>query len=183
MDTTIVTINDIDIVANQTESQIFVPIKPICDALGINYTTQIEKIKSHPILSSSVPLLGTIAADGKQREMSCLPLELIFGWLFSINPNNVNEQARETMIKYQFECYHALYNYFFEKSEKYHAREKSFERTISLQNEQSALKSKPYKNGDDFERYIEIERLLASESAIRKSITRDSITTIKTLFE
>lgn len=183
METTIVTINNIDIVASNENNQVYVPIRPICEALGVNYSSQLEKIKSHPILAPVVPLRGTTGADGKQYEMMCLPLEYVFGWIFTINPNNVNSEARTELIRYQTECYHALYNYFFEKSEKYQAREKSFERTISLQNEQAALKAKPYKSGEDFERYIEIEQQLAFESSTRKSLTRDSITNIKTLFD
>lgn len=183
METTIVTINEINIVASQEENQVYVPIKPICEALGIDYPTQFTKLKNDEDLAPVVGLSPTTGADGKRYEMVCLPLEYIFGWLFTINPKNVNPEAQNAVRMYRRECYHALYNYFFEKSEKYQAREKSFERTISLQNEQAMLKSKPYKSGEDFERYIEIERLLTMESATRKSLTKDSITTIKTLFD
>lgn len=183
METTIVTINNVDVVASSSDNQVYVPIKPICVILGIDEKTQREKIGSHPILSPVGGLRPSTGADGKQYEMMCLPLEYVFGWIFTINPNNVNSEARTELIRYQTECYHALYNYFFEKSEKYQAREKSFERTISLQNEQAALKAKPYKSGEDFERYIEIEQQLAFESSTRKSLTRDSITNLKTLFD
>lgn len=40
-----------------------------------------------------------VAADGKQREMLCLPIRYVFGWLFTINPANVNEEAREERLK------------------------------------------------------------------------------------
>ena len=85
METRIVArVNDVDIIAT-TEEQL-VPIKPICEALGVNYTTQIEKLKKHPIYGSTVPLRGILAADGKLREMSCLPLRLISGWIFPSTP-------------------------------------------------------------------------------------------------
>lgn len=54
-----------------------------------------------------------VAADGKQREMLCLPIRYVFGWLFTINPANVNEEAREALTAYQHECYEALYRHFF----------------------------------------------------------------------
>ncbi len=54
----------------------------------------------------------TVAADGKQREMLCLPVEFIFGWLFTINPDNVNEDAREAVRRYRMECYRTLYRHF-----------------------------------------------------------------------
>ena len=92
-------VNNVDIVSTSDEQM--VPIRPICEALGIAYERQTTKIKEHPILSSTVTLRVMVAADGKQREMLCLPLEFIFGWLFTINPANVNEDAKPTLIKYK----------------------------------------------------------------------------------
>jgi predicted ATP-binding protein involved in virulence len=63
-------------------------------------------------LSSTMVLSPTVAADGKEREMVCLPQEFIFGWLFTINPKNVKEEAREAVAKYRIECYRALYEHF-----------------------------------------------------------------------
>lgn len=181
--TTITTINNIAITISEGDKGILVPIKPICEALGVAFRSQYEKIKNDEILGSTVMLSMTVGADNKEREMVCLPSEYIFGWLFTINPNNVNPDARETVISYKHECYHALYNYFFEKSEKYQAREKSLERTIGLQTEQATIRANPYKTAADFDRYLEIEFELGRETAIRKSMTRDSISNIKTLFE
>lgn len=95
-----------------------VPIKPICEALGISYQSQVNKVKEHAILGSTVLLSNTVAADGKEREMLCLPIKHIFGWLFSINPENVSEVAKEPLIKYQEECYNVLYYHFFGQQQK-----------------------------------------------------------------
>ena len=108
---TIVRVNNVDIVATSDEQ--LIPIRPICEALGIAYERQSVKIKEHPILGSTVTLEVMVAADGKRREMLCLPIRYIFGWLFTINPANVNEEAREALIGYQHECYDALYQHFF----------------------------------------------------------------------
>ena len=90
-----------------------VPIKPICAALGVNYSTQVEKLYKHPIFHDAVvPLRGITGADGKHYEMLCLPMEYVFGWIFTINPANVGDAARDTIIKYQIECNHALYDHF-----------------------------------------------------------------------
>lgn len=92
---------------------LLVPIRPICEALGVDFAGQSVKLKEHPILSSTVDLRSMVAADGKNREMLCLPIRYVFGWLFTINPANVNEEVREALISYQHECYDALYNHFF----------------------------------------------------------------------
>lgn len=115
---TITRINGVDIPAVVENGETYLPIKPICQAIGVNYTTQLEKLKSHPILSSTIPLRGTVGADGKDREMVCLPVKFVYGWLFTINPGNVSEEAREKVIKYQMECYEVLYDHFAGVSKK-----------------------------------------------------------------
>ena len=57
------------------------------------------------------------------------------------------------------------------------------ERTIALQKEMSDIKDKEVKTGEDFDRYLTIERLLNHEKAVRKSLTTESITEMKSLFD
>ena len=104
-------VNNVAIMAGN-DSKKLVPIKPICEALGIDIESQRKKIKEHPILSSTAVLSTVVASDGKAREMYCIPFEFVFGWLFTINPANVKEESRVGLIKYQQECYHVLYEYF-----------------------------------------------------------------------
>lgn len=104
-------VNNVAIMAGNDAMKL-VPIKPICEALGIDDRSQRQKIQSHPILASTGVLSTLVASDGKTREMYCIPFEYVFGWLFTINPANVKEESREGLIKYQQECYHALYEYF-----------------------------------------------------------------------
>lgn len=109
----ITTINGVEIFAEVTsDGNIFVPIKPICTALGIADNKQREKIQEDDILASVGTLRVSTGADGKQYEMYCLPLEYVYGWLFTINPKNVADSARETVKNYRRECYEALYNHF-----------------------------------------------------------------------
>lgn len=106
-------VNNVDIISTGDEQKL-VPIKPICEALGIDRKRQQDKIKEHPILSSVGGLKPLTGADGKEYEMLCIPFEYVFGWLFTINPANVSDDSREALIKYQQECYHALYEHFIE---------------------------------------------------------------------
>lgn len=66
---------------------------------------------------------------------------------------------------------------------KHVEREESFERTLLLNNEMNKLKDKTNKTGDDFDRYLDIERELKKEKAIRKSLTKDSIDEMTDLFK
>lgn len=107
------TINGIDIAAVIDEdNNIFVPVKPVCQALTIDFSAQVQHIKRHYILSSTVVTLTTVAADEKEREMLCLPLEYIYGWLFTIDAGQVAEGRKQTVANYQLECNKALYEHF-----------------------------------------------------------------------
>lgn len=53
-----------------------------------------------------------VAADGKQREMVCLPLEFVYGWISTINTKNVSAKAHDSVLRYQLECYDILYQHF-----------------------------------------------------------------------
>lgn len=109
----ITSINGIDIYAvNDKDGNVFVPVKPICDAIGVAYQTQHLKLQEHEILAPTITLRVMVAADGKQREMVCLPLEFVYGWIFTINTKNVSEKAHDSVLRYQLECYNALYRHF-----------------------------------------------------------------------
>lgn len=105
----IFTINNVDIVVTDDAQ---VPVKPICEALGVAYERQFSKLKEDEDFSSVITLRVTTGADGKQYEMVCLPHQYVYGWLFTINPKNVKPEAKETVRKYRKECYEILYNHF-----------------------------------------------------------------------
>ena len=95
METRVITrVNNVDILASNVSEQL-IPIKPICEALGVDYPNQYKKLKEHPIYSSSIVLSTMIASDNKAREMTCIPIQFLSGWIFSINPANVKEEAKE----------------------------------------------------------------------------------------
>lgn len=109
---TIARINNVDIVSAVKDGEILVPIKPICTAIGIDSKSQRNKIERHPILSSVGVIMTSTGSDGKHYEMMSLPVEYIFGWLFTIDSKSVSEEARPNVLRYQKECYHTLYAHF-----------------------------------------------------------------------
>lgn len=133
----IANINGTEIYAVNQEGETYVPIRPICTAIGINYTTQVDRIQSDSILSTTVPLRGMVAEDGKEREMICLPLRYVYGWLFSINPDRVKPEARDKVIEYKRKCYDALYDYFTGAAKK--QSEMNEEEKLALQNLEKAI--------------------------------------------
>jgi len=68
---------------------------------------------------------------------------------------------------------------------KHVEREKSFEKTLRLQKEMNAIrdKSPEERTGEDFNRYLEIEREINREKAVRKNLTTESISGMRSLFD
>jgi hypothetical protein len=56
--------------------------------------------------------MTSVGADGKNREMTVLPLRFVFGWVFTIDSNLGKEESRPIVLQYQLECYNALYDHF-----------------------------------------------------------------------
>jgi len=108
--TVVAKINNINIVVIENGEK-RVAIKPICELLGVDYPTQFSKLKEDEILGSTVGLRPMVGADNKTREMQTIPFQFVFGWLFTINPKNVREEARASVIQYKLACYQALYEH------------------------------------------------------------------------
>ncbi len=99
--------------------QVYVPVRPICDRLGLNWSGQLQRIRRDPILDEvalSVLVPTTPNEGGGSQEMICLPLDFLNGWLFGINVNRVNEEIRPLLLRYQRECYRILAAAFLERS-------------------------------------------------------------------
>jgi len=109
----LIQINQVEINFPRDGEIILVPIKPVCEALGIDHSVQYQTIKNHPILGSTVVENTTVAGDGKARNMLCLPLKYALGWLFSIDARKVKADAAEAVIRYQEAVYDAIYEKFF----------------------------------------------------------------------
>jgi hypothetical protein len=112
MNNQIITVNEREILIISSHNEKYVAIKPICEAIGVDYSSQLQKLKEDRILSSTVVLSTTVGADEKQRKMQTLPIRYVFGWLFRIDSRNVKDEIRESVEKYQRECYDALFDTF-----------------------------------------------------------------------
>lgn len=103
--------------AQDDNGNVFVAIKPICEEIGLKFQNAIDLIKSDETLNELYLLMGMVAADGKVREMGCLPLDYISGWLFSINANRVKPETKELLLAYKRECHKVLHAHFFKQNE------------------------------------------------------------------
>lgn len=99
-------------VIQDDEALVFVPIRPIVEQLGLDWSGQLRRTRNDPVLSHEVANVVVNTAGGPQ-EMPCLPLDMLNGWLFGINASRVKkEDVRARLIRYQQECYRVLYEAF-----------------------------------------------------------------------
>ncbi|MBF0786084.1 hypothetical protein E4T80_11480 [Muribacter muris] len=91
----------------------YTAMKPICENIGLAWEPQLLRIKRDDVLSSTMIITIIVAEDGKNREMICLPIDYLNGWLFGIDVKRVKPEIRDTLIMYKKECYKALANYWF----------------------------------------------------------------------
>ena len=87
----------------------YVPMKPVVDGMGMDWAAQFTKLKQR--FNSTIAEIAIVAGDNKSRNMVCLPLRKLAGWLQSISPNKVKPEIRDKVIQYQNECDDVLYEY------------------------------------------------------------------------
>src|SRR5437899_12441945 len=84
----------------------YIAIKPICEALNVNYDRQYRNLKSDEILGGVCAKQHIHDASFRLQEMICLPEYYVYGWLFSI------QSESKDLKHYKWKCYEILYNYF-----------------------------------------------------------------------
>ena len=102
------------LVESDGEPQVYVPLRPICDYLGVAWSAQRLRIKRDPVLAEELrSVIVTITnRQGGDPHMSALPLKYLPGWLFGISAARVKPELREKVIRYQRECYDVLWRAF-----------------------------------------------------------------------
>lgn len=99
-------INDRELTMTYVDNQWWVAVKPICEALGVNYDRQFQNIKSDEILRDVYAKQHMRDTLNRRQEMICISEEFIYGWIFSLNSES------ELLKKYKLVCYRALYEHF-----------------------------------------------------------------------
>src|SRR5580765_5803423 len=88
------------------EGEWWVAIKPICEALKVDYNRQFQNLKRDTDLKQLYAKQHTTGADNKLYEMICLPEYIIYWWLATIHTNS------EELRMYRMECAKILHAHF-----------------------------------------------------------------------
>jgi hypothetical protein len=98
------------ILAAQVDGEVWVPLPPLCDAMGLQVHGQAAKLRAKPWATTQ--LICGVGADGKTREMVFLDLRSLPLWLATIEPGRVKPEAREALVTYQREAASVLAAHF-----------------------------------------------------------------------
>lgn len=89
----------------------YAAVKPICENIGLDWYSQRKRIERDDVLNSTKVIMTLVAEDGRNREMVCLPIEFLNGWLFGVDANRVNPEIKAPLIQYKMQCYKVLHDY------------------------------------------------------------------------
>lgn len=103
------------ILAMMHDGRPYVALRPIAENIGLDWKSQYDRIHRHAVLSSTVVIMTMVAEDGKQRDMTCIPLSMLNGWLLGVDVNRVREDIRPKLTCYQLECFDVLHQHFMGK--------------------------------------------------------------------
>lgn len=87
-----------------------VPMRPVVEGMGLDWASQFTKIKQR-FKTSVVMITMQLPGDVQRREVVCLNLRKLAGWLHTINVGKVRPELREKVARYQEECDDVLYQY------------------------------------------------------------------------
>ncbi|MDE9456167.1 hypothetical protein KKJ06_21250 [Xenorhabdus bovienii] len=88
----------------------YVPMRPIVEGMGMDWASQYTKLKQR-FNTSVVNITMQLPDDKQRRDVVCLALRKLAGWLQTIYPNKVKPEIRDKVIRYQDECDDVLYDY------------------------------------------------------------------------
>lgn len=84
----------------------YVAIKPVCEAINVDYIQQFKNVNDDPILGPALCKHTMQVAGDQPRNFACLPEKYVYGWIFSIKSKS------KELLEYKKECYDILYNHF-----------------------------------------------------------------------
>lgn len=84
------------------DGEAFVPVRPICEIMGLDWASQHRKLTA-PESRSRCTMMVATGADGKRYQMFCIAYPDFLMWLATITISRVREEAREPLRRLKAE--------------------------------------------------------------------------------
>lgn len=135
----------------------WIAVKPICEALNVNYNRQFQNLQADPLFGPVFAKQQMQIPGDQSRIMVCLPERYIYGWLLAIRSES------EELLNYRKACYDILYDYFHGTITR---RKRLFEEKVKIQNERGRLEIELRSDT----KFVRLEDLRAREARIGKEL-------------
>jgi len=106
------------------DGRVLASIKRCCESLGVDYSTQLLKLKRSPW--ATVGIIPTVAGDGKRCQQVTVDLDSLPMWMATIHSSKVADAVRPKLLAYQMEAKEVLAVYFFGDNAKFMAELRAF---------------------------------------------------------
>ncbi len=94
------------------DGEIYVAVRPIVEAMGLSWGSQLNRIKRDAVLSKKVRTLSVFVTNtqleetGQHREVVCLPKQYVSGFLFGISARRIKDpKLRAKVVQFQEEAH------------------------------------------------------------------------------
>lgn len=94
------------------DEELYVPLRTLTEYLGLTWSPQLRRVDRDEVLAKSARMLTIHGTDGRPREMMCLPLDMLPGWLFGLTISKVKPELAPKLQRYREECFRVLWREF-----------------------------------------------------------------------
>lgn len=94
--------NGAELIVVQTPEGPYVPVKPVCAALGLDWSWQLKRLKGREKVIGMAEI--AIPSAGGHQRTTCIPLHSVAFWLALVNPKTVAADKKADLERYQQEC-------------------------------------------------------------------------------
>src|SRR5947209_5378966 len=92
--------------------QAYEVLRPMAGYLGLDWSAQYRRLMRDEVLARHTSHIIITGADQRRREMVCLEVEYLTGWLFGITPNRAKPVLMSKLRQYRERCFHVLWQAF-----------------------------------------------------------------------
>ena len=105
----VIDIFDTPTVAVETASEEqFIPIFPICQALGLDLEAELALIKEDDLLKDYLQTFSIPNEKGEEQDTVCIDIHRFYGWILTIGDERVSESGLQQLREYKHICYRVL---------------------------------------------------------------------------
>lgn len=100
------------------EGKIYTPLKKFCEFLGIDFSSQLQRIKRDETLRLGLTMVKITTVENgieKEREVTVLEISFLPLWLTGIKSQQCREEIRENLIEFKLKAKDVLSDAFFGK--------------------------------------------------------------------